>query len=239
MTAPAPTRAPRGRRAEPPRVESISPAARQLTKTFRMSWRSTSSISPSISTPSPKNPGRFACRDNEKCALLRSPRGRGGSLASSRTTFTSSLLPSVASCLTAPMKPNSATGAVASASSAPQFEHARERDRGTLDRHSAPRMPRPSPAHRSAPSRCTARDATPTTSARACRRRQRQPPVDDRPCLCRLPGPSAPSRRIEPGRDQPTILPSEPDGVGSGSRIMRKELNNPMRPASSGMSSAT
>jgi hypothetical protein len=149
-----------------------------------MSWRSTSSISPSISTPSPKNPGRFACRDNEKCALLRSPRGRGGSLASSRTTFTSSLLPSVASCLTAPMKPNSATGAVASASSAPQFEHARERDRGTLDRHSAPRMPRPSPAHRSAPSRCTARDATPTTSARACRRRQRQPPVDDRPCLC-------------------------------------------------------
>jgi hypothetical protein len=38
---------------------------------------------------------------------------------------------------------------------------------------------------------------------------------------------------------QPKTVPSEPDGVGSGRRIMRKELNNPMSAASNGMSNAT
>lgn len=46
-------------------------------------------------------------------------------------------------------------------------------------------------------------------------------------------------RHIERIRDQPRAIPSEPDGAGSGRRIMRNELNSPMRAARSGMSSAT
>jgi LuxR family maltose regulon positive regulatory protein len=39
---------------------------------------------------------------------------------------------------------------------------------------------------------------------------------------------------------QPNAIPStEPDGAGSGRRVMRRELNNPTRPARSGTSSAT
>jgi len=40
-------------------------------------------------------------------------------------------------------------------------------------------------------------------------------------------------------RDQPRVVPSAPDDLGSGRRIMRNELNNPMRPARIGMSKAT
>ena len=47
-------------------------------------------------------------------------------------------------------------------------------------------------------------------------------------------------RRSLTPHGQPKAIPStEPDGVGSGRRIMRNELNNPMSPARIGTSSAT